>query len=876
MKRLWSLLRSRRLDHDLEDEIAAHLAMQEEEFRRAGMSARDARDAALREFGGVTQAKEAYRDRRGVAWLDAAGKDLRHALRGLRQNKGFTAAAVVSLALGIGANTAIFTIFRALMLRTLPVSRPDQLVTLFRTGAWGRGYSSYPLYLEIRKRADLFEDVIARSSPEKTRFSAGGDRLESLNREYVTGNYFGALGIRPAIGRLIGEEDNRTPHAHPVAVLSYDFWQSRFGGDPGVLGRTLVVGEQPLTVIGVASRGFRGIEWDHRSDLWAPAMMRPGEIMERGSHWAWMVARRRAGVSRSQIQPAVDVLLKQYLAATYPENTNARFRKIALAQQIEVQEGGIGLSLLRDRFGTSLRVLMIAVGLVLLAACANVANLLLARGAARRKEFALRIALGAGRSRLVSQALIESFLLALAGAASGALLAYWGTAAILQFLPEPFPIAPDAGVLAFTLAISIAAAILFGLGPALRSAGADPALTLRSSTRLSKSLSTTRRLLVIVQVAFSVVLVSLAGLFSHSLKQLRSVDLGFRDDHVIAFMMDFPESWQARQKISPRDRLISELERLPGVSSVSYAFPGPYRAGSSRSTVRVAGGQAVAKEDEWSSVHKVAPRYFETLGAPILAGRDITVADTATSQRVAVVNEAFIRQFLPGDPNVLGRQLTAGSPQPLTIAGVARDIVHDGLRSKATPAVYVPASQEPPPIEPTILVRSALPPEALISAIRGRAAQAGPQIAVSDPRPLRDRIDESIFQDRLLATLGGFFGLLALALAAVGLYGVVAYGTAQRAREIGIRIALGARRGEVLRMVLGNALVLVAAGLALGLPASYAAARQVAALLFGVKPFDSASFAVTTAVLAAIGTVAALVPARRAAALEPLSVLRQD
>ncbi len=876
MKRLWALLRSRRLDRDLDDEIAAHLAMQEEEFRRAGMSGREARNAALREFGGVTQTKEAYRDRRGLPWIDTAAKDIRYALRGLRQNKGFTAAAVLSLALGIGANTAIFTIFRALMLRSLPVSRPDELVTLYRTGGWGRGYSSYPLYLEIRKRTDLFEDVIARSGAEQTRFTAAGDRLETANREFVTGNYFGVLGVRPAIGRLIGEGDNRTPHAHPVAVLSYDFWQGRFGGDPGILGRALVVGEQPLTVIGVAARGFRGVELDRRADLWVPAMMRPGEMMERGSHWVWIMARRRTGVSRAQIQPAMDVLLKQYLAATYSGDMNPRFRKIALAQQIEVQEGGIGLSVLRDQFGTSLRVLMAAVGLVLLAACANVANLLLARGASRRKEFALRVALGATRGRLIGQALMESFLLALCGAAAGTLLAYWGTGAILQFLPEPFPAAPDGGVLAFTVALTAAAAILFGLGPALRSAGADAAGALKSSLRASESLPAMRRTLVTAQVAFSVVLVSLAGLFSHSLKQLRAVDLGFRNDDVIAFSMDFPGSWQARQKVAPRDRLVAELERMPGVSSVSFAFPGPFRAGSSRATVRVLGGQAAAKEDEWSNVHKVGARYFETLGAPILAGRDVTPGDTANSRRVAVVNEAFVRQFLPGETNVLDRMVSAGGPQPLAIVGVARDIVHDGLRSKPSPAVYAPATQEPPTIEPTILVRSALAPQALISGIRAQAAKLGPQIAVSEPKPLRQRIDQSIFQDRLLATLAGFFGILALALAAVGLYGVVAYGTARRAREIGIRIALGARRGEVVRMVLGDALVLVAAGLVLGLPASYAAARQVSALLFGVKPLDLPTFAITAAVLGAIGFAAALVPARRAATLEPLSVLRQD
>src|ERR1022692_4773461 len=379
-KRLVAIFHGERLDRDLEDEIAAHLAMQEEEFRQRGMSAA----AARREFGGVAQTAEVYRERRSLPWLDSAAKDLRYALRGLRRNPGFTTAAVLSLALGIGANTAIFSMYHALLLRMLPVSHPEQLVTLYRTGAWGTGICSYPLYQEIRKRSDLFSGVVGRSGIDKAAFRAGnGDRPETVQVEFVTGNYFSTLGVAPTIGRVFRDDDNVTPHGHPLALLSYDFWKRRFGGDPAVLGQTVTVDKDRLTVIGVAARGFRGVEVDHHPDLWVPAMMTDGvDFGDANAYWIWIVGRRRPGVPTGKVQAAMQVLLEQHLMALYGSHPNAAYRKKALAQHMEVREGGVGLSTLREDFATPLMILMAAVGLVLLAACANVANLLLARGAA--------------------------------------------------------------------------------------------------------------------------------------------------------------------------------------------------------------------------------------------------------------------------------------------------------------------------------------------------------------------------------------------------------------------------------------------------------------------------------------------------------------
>jgi predicted permease len=886
-QRFSSLFRRSRLDRDLTDEIETHLAMQEAEFQQRGMDPQAARRAARRLFGGVAHTQESYRERRGVPWLETSAKDLRYALRGLARTPGFTAAAVLSLALGIGANTAIFSLFDTLMLRMLPVIHPEQLVTLFRTGAWGRGFASYPLYLDIQKRSDLFQGVIARGGVEKVPFRyRQGDRPETAEREFVSGNYFTVLGVAPAIGRLFTDADNRTPHAHPLAILNHDFWRSRFGADPDVLGRTVIVDGASLTVIGVAARGFRGVELDHRPDLWEPAMMAKGEIMEPGRFWVWILGRRRPEVRRQQLQAAIDVLLKQHLAGIYGKHPNVAFRKTAMTQQIEVREGGIGLSMLRDQFGRPLAVLMAAVALVLLAACANVANLLLARGAARRKEIAVRLSLGATRGRLVRQGLMESLLLALCGCLLGVLLAVWGDRAMLQFLPpsagDPFVAGPNLVVLIFTLGISLLSVVLFGVAPAIRSTAVNAADSIKSGAGHGGGRqSRMRKFLVVSQVAFSVMLVALAGLFGHSLTMLRSLDLGFRNQNVISSALEFPGTWKPDELRGTRERLFRELETLPGVSMVSYGFPGPYLSGTSTSTIRIPGAASADKEPVWVNVQHVTPRYFEILESLPVAGREFDRNDTANSRKVALVNQAFAQQLLSGDPHPLERVLSLDMSKidPTYIVGVVRDIPHMGLREKTAPTLYLPMAQanEDASKQPwgDILVRSQLPADEVSRAITREVARLGPGVKSSTPRTIRQHIDESIFQDRLLATVGGFFGGLALLLAAVGLYGVVAYGMAWRSREIGIRIALGARRGSVLWMALSDALLLVVLGLALGLPFSFLAARAVSTVLFGVKPADAVTFAGTAGVLLAVAAAAAFVPARRAASIEPVQVLRE-
>jgi predicted permease len=583
-RRLIGLLRGNRLERELNEEIGAHLAMQEEEFRKLGMKPAAARAAALREFGGVAQAKEEYRDRHGVPWLETAVRDLRYGVRGLRRTPAFTAAAVLSLALGIGANTAIFSLFHTLMLRMLPVERPQELVSLYRTGGWGKGTVSYPLFLEIAKRRDLFTGVIARTGVGKVRFTPRpGDRGEFTQRELVSGNYFTVLGVTAALGRLFTDDDNRTPGGHPVAVLSYDLWRNRYGADPGILGGKILVDEQPLTVIGVAAPGFHGVEVERRAEVWVPAMMMPGmNFSSPNGWWLSVVARRRPQVPVRQVQAALNVLMAQHLNAIYPSNYDAAIRKKALEQRLEVREGSAGLSMLREEFGRPLTVMMAAVGLVLLAACANVANLLLARGTARRKEVALRLSLGATRARLVRQALTESILLVAAGGALGIGLAAWGQRVLVQFLPVegggPFGATPDPAVLLFTLAITALSALLFGVGPALRSTAVDPAAGMRASTVGQGERPLLRRALVVAQMAFSVVLVGLAALFGHNLYALRSVDLGFRNQKVVACRLDFPRKFGSNFR-TPSRQLAERLQTVPGVFSVSYGFQDRYSKG---------------------------------------------------------------------------------------------------------------------------------------------------------------------------------------------------------------------------------------------------------------------------------------------------------
>jgi predicted permease len=888
-KRLTALFAKRQWERELSEELEAHLEMRAAELRQQGLDPQAARATARREFGGIDQIKEAYRDRRGLPWIESLAKDARYGLRGLRRNPVFTLAAVLSLALGIGANTAIFSFVNTLMLRMLPVEKPEQLVNLYRTGGWGKGYASYPLYLEFRKHTDLFAGVFARSGAGKVRFDAGhSNSVEYVEREYVTGNYFEVLGVKPAIGRLFTDADNRTPQGHPLAVLSYDFWRSRMASEPAVLGRVLKVDEHLLTVIGVAAPGFHGVEVESHADVWAPAMMFPGDVLEPGMHWVWIMARGRPEIPKGRVQAAANTIMGQYLTSVYGGQRDSAFGKFALDQKIEVRDAGVGISMLRETFGKPLTILMAAVGLVLLAACANVANLLIARGAARGREIAMRFSLGATRWRLVRQWLIESLMLALLGSGLGLAFAIWGERYMLRFLPpgsgERFDVAPDSAVLAFTLGISILSAFLFGLAPALRATSLDPASALKDGGWRQPGRGARagcRKALVVLQVALSVVLVSAAGLFAHSLAGLRSINPGFVAQNVLTFSLDYPQAWKGADKQKHRTRLLAGLAEAPGIDAVSYGAPGPYQDGSGMAVIRVPGSIRTVKEGAQVDLRAVGPAYFETIGVRPLRGREFNPGDLRAMRKIAVVNQAFVREFLPGTPDPVGRILSfdVSKPQggePTYIVGLVRDILHDGLKTHAKPAVYVSFHDGEFTYDPTLLVRTTLPAATLLPVIRRELNQLDPGVALVEPRTLRDRVDDSIFVERMIATLSGFFGALALLLAAIGIYGVMAYAVARRTAEIGLRIALGAAPARIAWMVLRDGLLPIVLGVAIGLPLSLAAGRITASLLYGIKSNDPPTYVWTIAVLLAIGMLAAFLPARRAAAVEPIEALRHE
>jgi predicted permease len=888
-KRLTALFSQRRRDRELSEEVEVHLEMRAAELRQQGLDPNAARQAARREFGGIEQMKEAYRDRRGVPWIEILAKDVSYGLRGLRRNPAFTLAAVLSLALGIGANTAIFSFIDRLMLRMLPVEKPEQLLSLYRTGGWGKGYASYPLYLEFRKHTDLFAGVFARSSTDKVRFDPGhSNSVEYVLREYVTGNYFDVLGVRPAIGRLFKDEDNRTPQGHPLVVLSYDFWRSRLGLDPAILGRVLTVDDQPLTVIGVASPGFHGVAVENHADMWAPAMMSRGAIMQPGNHWVWIMARSRPEVPRSRVQAAANTIMQQYLMSVYGAQRDSAFGKWALAQKVEVRNGGLGISMLREAFGKPLTILMGAVVLVLLIACANVANLLIARGASRRREIAMRFSLGATRWRLLRQWLIESLLLAVLGSILGLAFAIWGERYMLLFLPpgsaESFNVSPDGAVLGFTLGISTLSAVLFGLAPALRATSLDPAAALKDGGSQQPGCGARagfRKALVVLQVALSVVLVAAAGLFAHSLAGLRSINPGFVSHNVVTFSLDYPRVWKNADKEKHRERLLARLTAAPGIASISYGAPGPYRGGSWTAGIRVPGSARTAKEGDEVAKQGVGPAYFETIGIRPLRGREFDQGDARSTRKTAVVNEAFVREYLPGIQDPVGRVLTFDDSkpeggEPTYIVGLVRDILHDGLKTPTKATVYVPFHDGEVSFDPTLLVRTQLPPATLLPIIRRGVSQLNPEVALVEPRTLGELVDDSIFADRMMATLSGFFGGLALLLAAIGIYGVMAYAVTRRTAEIGLRIALGAAPARIEWMVLREGLLLIALGVAIGLPLSLAVGRISASLLYGVKPNDPLTFVLTIAVLLGTGVLTAFLPARRAAAVEPIEALRHD
>jgi len=836
--------------------------------------------------------------------VDGIGQDFKLALRLFSKSPVFTAIVVVTLALGTGANTAIFTLLDQVMLRPLPVERPERLVVLHAPGpdaGWRMSQSdtvkplSQPMLDGLRDGTSAFQGAFGHYRTP-VHFAAG-TQAERVDGDMVTGTFFEVLGLRAAHGRLFTADDDRTPSGHPVVVLGYSFFERRFGGDPGVVGRVVSVNSHPMTVVGVAPRGFDGVEVGSATDVYLPvAMQREAQptwgsrLGDWRSRWLVCMARLRDGVSLERARAEANVVYARLLHEdlAHLDAAPESLRELFLKRSLVLLPGSRGTSGLRDQSGTPLVVLMAMVALVLLIACANVASLLLTRASARRKETALRQALGAGRMRLVRQHLVESLMLALVGGLLGLQLAYWLGEGLIRALPlEESPrtlsAAPDWRVGLFTLVVSTLAGVGFGLAPALRAGRGDVAQTLRSDATAvigggSGSLRL-RRGLVVSQIALSLLLLIGAGLFARSLTNLRSLDPGFEPDRLVAFDVDparaghdFPS------RVAMLRRIQDELLSLPGVAAASGADVALMTDSSFGNTLRILGYEPKQGESTNASFNSVAPGFFETLGIPLAAGRDLALSDVDGAPKVAVVNEVFAHRFFKAE-SPLGRRFGLGrrtTTFDYEIVGVVRDGKSASMRDEPKPFVYVPFMQDDGVGGLTYYVRSSVKPDSFGAELRAAVARVDPTLPVTGLKTMRAQIGESLFVERMVAALSAAFGLLATLLAAIGLYGVTSFAVAERTREIGLRVALGAGRRSVLMMVLKDVAALAALGIAIGLPGGFGLGRLIESQLFGLSARDPFTFATATLALVATVLVAGLIPALRAARVDPMTALRYE
>jgi len=827
----------------------------------------------------------------------AVSQDLRYAVRTLLKSPAFTAIVVLTLGLGIGANTTIFSLTDQVLLRLLPVRSPERLVVLDGPGAFqGRTFNngtfSYPMYRDFRDQNTVFDGVLARFPAPLTLITNG--QAERVDGEIVTGNYFDVLGVRAHIGRTFTQDDDRTPGGHPVVMLTYNYWVRRFDRNPAVLNSSVTLNGQPMTVVGVSSPGFYGIVVGESPDVFVPVAMKAqmtptwDDLQNRRSRWLTIMARLKPGVSAEQAESAMNVIYRQINEQELKDvaNPSQSFRERFVSKHLFLRPGQKGRSDLRQQFSTPILVLMGMVGLVLLIACANVANLLLARGAARQKEVAIRLALGASRGAIVRQRLIESLVLAAAGAGVGLAFAWWTGALLLKMLPfdaaaQTLSASPDVRVILFAFGGALLTALLFGLAPALQSTRPALVSTLKDESGAvvgGTGNARFRKGLVVAQVGLSVLLLAGAGLFARSLYNLKTLNPGFQADQLLGFSLDPSLNGYSRERsILLFQQIEEQLAQLPDVRAAAGSIIALMTDSNWSSTVKVEGYQSKEGEDMNPGVNGVGPGFFATMGQPLVRGREFSVKDVTGAPKVAIINETMAKYFF-GNDNPLGRHIGWGRDKgaDMEIVGVVRDSKTTTLRQQAQRFVYVPYMQETEIGQLTFYVRARGDATSVGASVRQVAQHVDPNLPIFDMKTMTTVMDESLFIERMVAALSVAFGGLATLLAAIGLYGVMSYTVARRTREIGIRIALGAERNSVMWLVLKEVALMVAIGVGAGLPLAIGLSRLVQSQLFDLSANDPLALAAAAVLLALVALAAGYLPARRATRVDPMLALRYE
>ncbi|HEY2855788.1 MAG TPA: ABC transporter permease [Gemmatimonadaceae bacterium] len=887
--RLKNHLRQSALSKEIAREMRFHLAEREDDLVARGMMPDAARREARRRFGSLAYQGELTRERNLFAWLDSVVTDVRYALRALGAAPAFTTVAVLSLALGIGANTAIFSVIDALVLKSLPVSHPEELVSVLHDT--DNPIFTNPLWEAIRDREDMFSGIFAYGT---TSFNlTSGGEAQRVEGNTVSGDYFATLGVRPVAGRLVDKKDDYRG-CPGLVVLSEGFWDTRYSGDPGAIGKTLSLDGHPFQIIGVADGRFSGLSVGERPQLFVPIcsekiiMGANSQLDERSSWYLQITGRPRPGLTATQVNARLATLAPGIVAATIPPNwpadALAHYRKTTFT----IGDGSKGFSFTRMMYEKALYILMAIVGLVLLIACANVANLLLARAAVRQREMAVRLALGAARGRLVRQLITESLLLSSFGAMLGIAFAIWGSRGLVRLLSSgersiALDLGIDSRVLVFTIFVATLTGLLFGLVPAWRAGRVDPQSAMKAHGRgVTEGHSRFRmgKALVAIQVAMSLVLIVGAALLIGSWRRLTTEDPGFQRRGILLVHADFQNINIPRdQRLIFSEQLLNAVQSLPGVQSASGSQITPVGNNTWNDVFRTEAFTAKSEDDATSWVNPVSDGYFRTLGIPVLAGRDFDQRDSPVAPRVAIVNEAMAKHFF-GSPAALGRhfQRQEGSSwsAPIEVVGIVGTTKYHSMRDSAQPIVYFPRSQLSPEAQQmSIEIRTSGMPTGLVPTVTKAITKVNPRITL-DITTLEQQVSESLALARAIATLSGFFGALAMVLATIGLYGIMTYTVARRRNEIGVRIALGAEQARVVRMVLGEVLAIVIVGVVLGVALSVGTTRLATAFLYGVRPTDPATLTAAVVVLTAVGVAAAALPAWRASRLDPVAALREE